>query len=146
MANEIKKAFEVFKKEIAKELNFNDWQKSGFTMSKRQIELRTATYMVNTVPSFEHEIEEIEKRDAKVQGYDTWTDEQKARSHADSIHAIGQYQNLKERYGTKANQLAQTKAEIENSKAFAKLMETLGEITLTTYQTENYYNYIRFNY
>ena len=146
MANEIKKAFEIFKKEIAKELDFNDWQKSGFTMSKRQIELRTATYLACNSRSFEHEIEAAAASIAKVMTYDTWTDEAKARHKADHQHVININEEMMARYGTKSNMLVQVKKDIEASKAFAKLQEVLGPITLTTETKEDFYNYIRFNY
>lgn len=146
MTNEIKKAFEVFKKEIAKELNFNDWQKSGFTMSKRQIELRTATYLACNSLSFEEEIKRAEADIARVMAYDTWTDDEKARHEANKQEVIKINEEMRSRYGTKANMLVQVKKDIEASKAFAKLQEVLGKIMLTTETKEDFYNYIRFNY
>jgi len=140
--NEIKKAFETFKKELAKEVGL----KGGFTMSKRQIELRTATYLVNTIMSYDDEVKRLEEFDIRVQGYDTWTDSEKAKHHEDSIKQIEHYEAQKARFGSKANELIETVKMIKSSKAFAKLEEAIGKITLTTETKENFYNYIRFNY
>ena len=141
-ANEIKKAFEIFKKEIAKECGFN----GGFTMSKKQIELRTATFLVNNIISFEEEIKKQQESDERVQGFNSWTDEQKAKHHEYCMDNIRFYEKQKEKWGTKANEFSRKMKMLEESKAFAKLQDTIGEITLSAELKENFFNYIRFNY
>ena len=141
-ANEIKKAFEIFKKEIAKECGF----KGGFTMSKKQIELRTATFLVNNTISFEEEIKKQQESDERVQGFDTWTDEQKAKHHEYCMDNIRFYEKQKAKWGTKANEFSVKMKMLEESKAFANLQQAIGNINLTAELKEGMFNYIRFNY
>lgn len=141
-ANEIKKAFETFKKEVAKECGL----KGGFTMSKRQIELRTATMLVNNIISFEEEIKRQEESDERVQGFSTWTEKQKMNHHEYCMENIRFYEDLKAKWGTKANEFSMKKKMLEESKAFAKLQQAIGNITLTTELKDGMFNYIRFNY
>ena len=138
---EIKKAFEKFKKEIAKEAGL----KGGFSMSMKQIKLGTATYSVNNIYSFDSEIETAEKTDAKVQSYDTWTEDEKAKSHARIMETIENLRAEQAKWGSKENQLMETVKMIASSNALADLEKVTGEIELTT-ETKGIINYIRFNY
>lgn len=140
---EIKKAFEQFKKEIKKEAGLE----YGFTMNKKQIEKRTATYTVESSrTTYDENIAVAKMWDERVQSYDSWTDEEKARSHADAMERIEHIKARKEKYGTKANEV-KTKAEIiKNSKAFKKFEDTVNKTTLTIeIDSEGFYK-IRFNY
>ena len=127
---EIKKAFETFKKEIKKEAGLA----YGFTMNRKQIEKRTATYLVCNTIDIDWEIANTEKSMEKAGSAKDWYEKRLAVVKAE-----------KERFGTKENELKETVKIIENSKAFSKFTETIGKTELTTEENDNCY-YIRFNY
>ena len=69
MTNEqIKKAFEIFKKEIKKEAGLA----YGFTMNRKQIEKRTATYLVCNTIDIDREIADTEKSLETARSKDWW--------------------------------------------------------------------------
>lgn len=138
---EIKKAWEQMKKDIKKELGIS----GGFTMSAKQIKNRTATYCINNVIPFEDEIAREKKTDAMVQGYDTWTAEEKARSHARSLETIEAYERRLAKFGTKENEAKYYAEQIVNSKAFAKFQQEVGNVSWNIEQMDICY-YVRFNY
>ena len=142
---EIKKAFETFKKEVVKELS-SYGVSSGFTMSKRQIELRTATLIVNNIIPFDNEIKDATETDKKIQGYSSWSEESKEKTHKSYMEFIENCQKRKALYGSKENELMETKKAIEESAAFAKFQEKVGKTTLTTELQNNFAYYIRFHY
>ena len=142
-AQEIKKAFNTFKKELAKETGHS----GGFTMSGRQIELRTATYLVCNILPYDTEIERCRKTVEKVLGYDTWSDEAKERTKQEYAGYIAGYEARKAKYGTKENELLMTLKEVENSGAFKKFASNFEQVTLTTETgSDGFCYYIRFHY
>lgn len=123
-ANEIKNAWNTFKKEIAKEMTF------GMTgtcyMNAKQIKNGTATIGLCIDKEYDDEIAWYLNSIERVNAYTTWTDEEKKNSEASSREIIKCYENKKVTYGTPANE-AQIKSEaILNSKAFKKLAATIG--------------------
>ena len=139
---EIKKAFEVFKKELAKETGIA----GGFVMNRKQIANRTATYTVANTMTFESLIEMYKSSDAKVQAYTTWTADEKARAHESYMHSIETTTAKLEKYGTKENMARTERDTIANSKAFAKFESEVGKTTLTIEINSDQCFIIRFNY
>lgn len=138
---EIKKAFEQFKKEIKKEKGIA----YGFTMNKKQIENRTATKFACYAASYDEVIEYYEHQIDKIKAYETF-DDRDARIVEDYKTEIEGLRELKNRYGTRANQALALKKTIEETNAFKKFEETVGKTTLTTeIDSENCYK-IRFRY
>lgn len=138
---EIKKAFEQMKKDLAKEVGIS----GGFTMSAKQIKNRTATYCVcNNIP-YEEQIAREKASDERVQGYTTWTDEEKANSHARSVETVKRYEARLAEFGTKENEAKVKMERIVNSKAFKKFSDEVGGCECNIEQMDIAY-YIRFNY
>ena len=125
---EIKKAFEQFKKELKKETGIC----GGFTMSAKQIENRTATYCVCNMISYEDEIAYHKRACDRVRGYDSWTEEEKARFISNAEETIKYYEGQIARYGTKENYARETVARIVNSNAFKNLANTIGDVRYCT--------------
>ena len=140
-AQEIKKAWEQMKKEIKKETGIY----GGFTMNQKQIKNRTATYCICNVIPYEEEIAQCKSTDEKVQGYDTWTETEKANSHEHAMNTIKRYQEKLAKYGTKENEAEMVTKEIINSKAFQKFQKAVGVTDWNIEQMDICY-YIRFNY
>jgi hypothetical protein len=138
---EIKKAWEQMKKDIKKELGIS----GGFTMTAKQIKNRTATFCICNVIPYEEEIERLQRTMEKVQGYTTWTDEEKARSKERDLQTLAVYEEGLAKYGTKENEAETVTAQIVNSKAFKKFQEEVGAVEWNTEQMDICY-YIRFNY
>lgn len=140
--NDIKKAFEQMKKDLFKETGI----KGGFVMNKKQIENRTATYLLtNHFWSYEEDIRRERESDAKVQKYNSWTDEEKANSHERSLKRIEAYEDLIRRYGTKENCARVLSDKVVNSKAFSKFQETVGKTKCFIEDMNDCY-YLRFIY
>ena len=139
---EIKKAWEVMKKEIKKELGLD----YGFTMNAKQINNRTATYLVCNTRSYEDEIRLEQESIEKVMGYSTWTEAEKARRKENGEKQIARHTALLEKFGTKENELRMTHEAILNSKAFKKFASNFESVTTEFEIKENFYYYIRFNY
>lgn len=132
-AFEIKQAFEQMKKELAKELGI----KGGFVMNRKQIENRTATYLVNNgAISYDEEIDEVLKRDVKVQTYDTWTAEEKADSHKRAMERVNYLEKCLAEYGTKQNEARAKRNEIAKSEAFKKFEDTIGNTACIRVETD----------
>ena len=128
---EIKKAWNTFKKEIAKEVNF------GMTgccyMNAKQIANGTATICLCCDIEYDVEITRSRATIERVNGYTSWTDEEKKRSEKNSLESIANYENLKATYGNRANE-AKTKAtEITSTAAFKKLAQA---ISIQHFETE----------
>lgn len=138
---EIKKAFETFKKDLAKETNI----KGGFTMSAKQIKLRTATYLSTSLTPFEDQIARVLRDDERVQGYDTWTDEEKGRHHNEALSTVAWYKERLEKFKTPRNLATYEMCSIVASEAFRKLQDEIGQISVDM-EDKNGYAYIRFNY
>ena len=146
---EIKKAWNIFKKEIVKEgidVGGNCY------MTAKQIANRTATILVCSNMPYTEQIEREDKSLAQVMGYDSWTDEQKARSKESHDVRVAIYKRDMEKFGTKENELGVTLEQIKNSKAFKKFCanaEIENTVTLSTEMKMLYgigYYYIRINY
>lgn len=138
---EIKKAWEMMKKEIKKELGFE----GGFTMSQKQINNRTATFLVcNTIP-YETEIRRTQEIINRVMGYDSWTDTEKARSKAKSEECIADYTARMKQFGTKENEVQETLTKVTNSKAFKKFAGNFENVLAEVEEMQDCY-YIRFCY
>lgn len=138
---EIKKAWEQMKKDIKKELGIS----GGFTMNGKQIKNRTATYLICNVIPYEKEIEHLKRTMEKVQGYDTWTAEEKERSKQRDLVTLAGYEAGLAKYGTKENEAEVVTQQIINSKAFEKFQKEVGEVSWQIEQMDIGY-YIRFNY
>lgn len=139
---EIKKAWETMKKELKKETGLE----SGFTMNAKQIKNRTATFLAcNNIP-YSEEIERLERDCARVQAYDTWTAEEKARHKEYTDGQIERYTKRMEKHGTKENELRNKHDMLVNSKAFKKFAANFDSVTTEFETKENMFYYIRFHY
>lgn len=146
---EIKKAWNIFKKELTKE----DVNSCGtFSMTARQIANRTATILVCSNIPYAEQIERENKSLAQVMGYDSWTDEEKARSKEFHDVKVAIYKRDMEKFGTKENELKVTLEQIKNSNAFKKFCidaEIEDTVRLSTETKVLYgigYYYIRIDY
>lgn len=139
---EIKKAWETMKKELKKELGIE----GGFTMNAKQINNRTATYMACNNRPYEEEIRIAKETIEKVMAYTTWTEEEKARSKANTENWIEKETERIKKYGTKENELKMIHEEIVTSKAFQKFASNFEKVTTEFEEKENFLYYIRFNY
>ena len=138
---EIKKAFDTMKRGLAKEIGIS----SGYYCKAKQIENRTATLLVcNDIP-YEDEIASAKAMDERVQSYDTWTDESKARHHSYALDAIARYQARLDKYGTKQGELIAVLHALQGSKSFQNFAAHFDHVSLTT-EAKNGCHYIRFNY
>lgn len=142
--NEIKKAFETMKKELKKELNIS----GGFTMSARQIENRTATYLVCNLISYEKEIKYHEDTIERISKSNR-TDADKQRWYDDCNKWVSFWKSEQAKYGTKENFVKVEVERIVNSKAFAKFSEAVGGCKYhveTKTDCGMQFVYLRFNY
>ena len=121
---EIKTAWNTFKKEAKKQISFD--MTSCCYMNAKQIANGTATIAICNDIEYDTEIARQHRTIEQVNGYTSWTPEEKQRSEAHSLARIAEYEADKATYGTKANE-AQTKAvEITSSAAFIKMAKTIG--------------------
>lgn len=117
---DIKKAWNNFKKDIKKE----GLDLSGLCyMTAKQIANRTATILLCNAIPYEEEIERTLKSIAKVQSYDSWTDEEKARAKKRDEETIAVYEAEMKKFGTKENEAKVTSEQIVSSKAFKTFCE-----------------------
>ena len=123
-ATEIKKAWNTFKKEIAKEVDFN--LTGCCYMTARQINNGTATITLCFNMTYDREIDYHRKAIKRVNSYDTWTPEEKKKNEEHNTERIAYYEALKAKYGTRADEAAAKYEAIANSKAFEKLSECIG--------------------
>lgn len=146
--NEIKKAWNTFKKEIAKEISFD--LTGCCYMNKKQLETGTATILLCNDIDYDWEIARQRKSIDKVNGYDTWTAEEKKNNEERCMARIRSEEADKAKYGNKANEAETKAAELTGSKAFKKLAEVIGLSTfdlefITKYEGLNAYQ-IRIHY
>ena len=121
---EIKKAWNNFKKEAKKEISFD--LTGCCYMNAKQIANGTATIALCNDIEYDTEIARQRRTIEQVNGYTSWTPEEKKRSEAHSLARIAEYEAEKAAYGTKTNE-AQVKAvEITSSAAFIKMAKTIG--------------------
>jgi len=139
---EIKKAFEQMKKELKKETGIH----GGFTMNVKQIKNRTATYLFGLSWSYESELEYRRKMNEKVQGYDTWTKEAKARTNEDFLEHKELIEGNIAYFGTRENEFDIVTNIIVNSKAFENFEKAVGGKVEWYKEEVNGAYYIRFNY
>ena len=123
-ANEIKKAWNAFKKEIAKEVNFD--LTGCCYMNAKQIANGTATITLCNDWEYDIEIQHYRNSIEKVNGYDSWSEEEKKRNEEHNLTRIAYYEARKAEYGTKMNEAYKKTEAIANSKAYQKLAATIG--------------------
>ena len=123
-ANEIKKAWNTFKKEAKKELSFST--NGCCYMNAKQIANGTATIFLCCDIEYDKEIAYHRASIAKVNGYDTWTDEEKKRSEEHNLEMIAYYERLKATYGDRPTEAEKKAGEIFFSAAFRKLADAIG--------------------
>ena len=146
---EIKKAWNIFKKEIVKE---GIVVSGNCYMTARQIANKTATILVCSDMPYAEQIEREDKSLAQVMGYDSWTDEEKARSKESHDVKVAIYKRDMEKFVNKENELKVTLEQIKNSNAFkkfcvnAEIENTVRLSTETKVQSGIGYYYIRIDY
>lgn len=147
-ATEIKKAWNTFKKEIAKEI---DLDLTGCCyMNAKQIENGTATITLGLDWGYDAEIENLRK---SIAYYRTWDGDNKergeryARDYEEKITAL---EARKATYGTRENEHLQDVEKITTSAAFKKLANTIGVsgygIDLGSYNKDLHTRQLRINY
>lgn len=123
-ANEIKKAWNTFKKEVQKEVNFD--MTGACYMNAKQIANSTATISLCNDIEYDVEINRNRKDIERINGLDSWTEKEKKNHEVRSLEDIRYYEAKKATYGTRVNE-AQVKAtEIINSEAFKKLTKAIN--------------------
>lgn len=138
---EVKDLFNKFKKAIKKE----GVDLTGRCyMNAKQAKNGTATIFLATKFEFDPFIASIKDDIARVQSYDSWTAEEKAKSKAHSETHIAFLEAEKAKYGTRLNQAKALIEEIANSQAFKKFCEAVGA-ACGMEEKENAY-YLRLNY
>ena len=134
---EIKKAFERFKKELNKETGI----KGGFTMNCKQIENRTATYAVCPAIDF----------DSKIADAEAWAAKASREDHKKICLETAEYfKALKAQYGTWEARAEEIIGKVTGSKAFETFSAAIGGVKWNTELGKDYcgqrWLYIRFNY
>ena len=129
------------KKDIYKELGI----KGGFTMSAKQIKNHTATYCICNIFPYEKEIARAKGMDETVQGYEGWSDAEKANSHKSYLEFIAMCEEKLAKYGTREREAREVAEQITNSMAFEKFQNEIGKVDWHIEQMDICY-YIRFNY
>ena len=142
-AEEIKKAWNTFKRELKKELP--ETERVGFYMSVKQIKNNTATMCLCSTISYEEHIAMAEASIKKVSAYESWTPEEKARNRAYNEERIAHFTERLERYGTMQNECNVVGRQIINSRAFQKFANNFPSIS-TQYEKANGCYYLRVNY
>lgn len=123
-ANEIKNAWNTFKKEIKKELTFD--LTGCCYMNAKQIQNGTATICLCNDIEYDNDIAESLSSIERVNGYNAWTAEEKKRSEAKQREYIKFIENQKATYGTKANEAKTKNDAIIASNAYKKLAASIG--------------------
>lgn len=135
-ANEIKAAWNTFKRNAKKELSFNP---CTFSMTVKQIANSTATICLCSNVSYEEDIDswrrELEWRKKN------WS-EVNEEYYQQRIRFV---EELREKYGSIEGEAVAKYDEIIHSKAFSKLAEAIG-ITATTLEAQGYSYYLRISY
>lgn len=123
-ANEIKKAWNTFKKEIAKEIDLN--LTGCCYMNAKQIENGTATITLGLDWSYDAEIKSLRR---SIAYYRTWDGDNKERGERfarDYEEKIAVLEAKKATYGTRENEHLHDVNEITGSAAFKKLANAIG--------------------
>lgn len=121
---EIKAAWNAFKKEAQKELSFS--LTGCCYMTQKQINLGTATVTICCNIPYQTEIRRTLETIERVNGYDTWTAEEKKRSEESNLSVIRELQQREEKYGTVADEAKAKRDELLSSKAFKSLASAIG--------------------
>lgn len=130
-ANEIKAAWNTFKREAKKEISFD---LSGCCyMNAKQIQNGTATITLCADTEYDEIISSYRTAIDRVNGYDTWTAKEKKERESYYLDAIEKCETEKATYGTKVNEVNAMTNEIINSAAFKKMTNVIG---VHTYATE----------
>ena len=120
---EIKAAWNTFKKEAKKEIRFD---MSGCCyMNAKQIANGTATIALCSNIEYDEEIEYQRNSNEKVNGYNTWTTEEKKNHENRCLDRIANQEQRKAAYGNKENEAKKKAAEIIISPAFQKLAKAI---------------------
>lgn len=123
-ANEIKNAWNTFKKEIAKEI---DLDLTGCCyMNKKQIENGTATISLCIDWSYE---DEIARHLREIERFSSWDGENKERGEryiSEHRERIADVEARKATHGTRENEVKAWFEQITNSVAFKKLATTIS--------------------
>ena len=123
-ANEIKKAWNTFKKEVQKEVKFD--MTGSCYMNAKQIANGTATIALCNDHEYDYTINYYREEIKRVNSYTSWTDEEKKRSEARTLESIREQESDKATYGTKVNEAKVKSDEIINSEAFKKLTKVIN--------------------
>jgi hypothetical protein len=123
-ATEIKAAWNTFKKEAGKEISFD--MTGTCYMNAKQIANGTATISLCNDIEYEDDIRYYRSSIERVNGYETWTAEEKEKHEAHEMKCIAACERGKAKYGTKANEAETKAAEILSSKAYKKLADAIG--------------------
>lgn len=124
-ANEIKKAWNTFKKEITKEITTFNLTGACY-MNQKQLANGTATISMAADIPFDTEIARCYRSIERVNGYSSWTDAEKKKNEEYYTRCIKAYEHLKATYGTPANEAETEYLAITSSKAFQKLAEAIS--------------------
>lgn len=134
--------FNTFKKETKKE--GRDLTGRCY-MNAKQVAARTATIYLTCAQSFEDRIAWEKKGTERIMGYNTWTDEEKAKAKKRHDEIIAATEKALSKYGTRANQAKAEFDEIVATAAFKKLCDSLGGASFSIDTTKEAY-YLRINY
>lgn len=147
-ANEIKNAWNTFKKEIAKEITLD--LTGCCYMNAKQIANCTATITLQSSRSYDDEITYYLREIDRVSG---WGEEQKERIERITgkyREKIADLEARKAAHGTRENEVRADAEQITNSKAFKKLAETIGikrtDLELNRYSSNLNIYQIRISY
>ena len=139
---QIKKQWEQLKKAMVKKERLS----GAFRMTSKQLNNRTATVLlVSVIRDYDGEIEYDKKAMNEVQGFDTWTDKQKAESKKHHEERIERFETKKQRFGTKENEAKVLAEIITSSKEFEDFQKIVGEVR-TNLEVVNNFIYLRVNY
>lgn len=120
-----KKVFEQFKKDLKAETGIN----GGFTMSMKQFQNRTATYLICNLLPYEKEISDMRELCERVRASKTRTEAEKENWCADYEQRwIPFYESQIVEFGTKEAYAKATVERIISSKAFRKFSEAFGGV------------------
>lgn len=121
---EIKNAWNLFKKEIAKEIDFD--LTGCCYMNKKQLENGTATITLMLDWSYDDEIAYCLR---EIDHFLSWGEEEKERAERyikEKRERIADLEAKKAAYGTRENEIRKRYEQITNSAAFKKLAKTIG--------------------
>ena len=146
--NEIKKAWNTFKKEIAKEI---DIDLTGCCyMNKKQLENGTATITLCIDWSYEDEIAYYLR---EIDRFSSWDGENKERAERfirEKREAIANIETKKANHGTRENEVRGEFEQITSSSAFKKLAAAIAiqsvDLGLSRYSSSSNIYQIRISY